>query len=163
MRRQMSVYLVSLVMCMLPLNCMLIGGCGPDKPTMETGIVQTFQATNLSILSQVDWKQVVANLRGKIGPNLRIEAEGYTKTAAGVDIRVAGGEMEVNTTASGTGGKDNLAYWPELVQVQQRWERADDAARLDKQRWVDEVTKAIIDHFNQQSAASQPAASQQSP
>lgn len=163
MRRWISVYLVSLVMCMLPMACVLVPGCGPDKPSIETGVIQTFQATNLSILSQVDWKQVVANLRGHVGPNLRIEAEGYTKTAAGVDIRVAGGEMEVNTTASGTGGKDNLAYWPELVQVQQRWERADDAARLDKQRWVDEVTKAIIDHFNRQSAASQPAASQQSP
>ena len=29
------------------------------------------------------------------------------------------------------------------------------AARLDKQRWVDEVTKAIIDHFNQQQPTSQ--------
>ena len=155
MIRQMTVYLVSLAMCVAMIGCMLTAGCGPQKPDIETGIVQTFQATNLSILSQVDWKQVITNLRGKIGPNLRIEAEGYTKTAAGVDIRVTGGEMEVNTQASGTGGKDNLAYWPELVQVQQRWERASDEARKDKQRWVDEVTQAVIEHFR--TAATKPA------
>jgi len=155
MIRQMTAYLVSLAMCVAMIGCMLTAGCGPQKPDIETGIVQTFQATNLSILSQVDWKQVMTSLRGKIGPNLRIEAEGYTKTAAGVDIRVAGGEMEVNTQASGIGGKDNLAYWPEIVQVQQRWERASDEARKDKQRWVDEVTQAVIEHFR--TAATKPA------
>jgi hypothetical protein len=155
MIRQKAVYLVSVMMCVLPIGCVLVSGCGPQKPDIETGIVQTFQATNLSILSQVDWKQVMTQLRGKIGPNLRIEAEGYTKTAAGVDIRVAGGEMEVNTQASGTGGKDNLAYWPEIVQVQQRWERASDEARKDKQKWVDEVTAAVIDHFK--ATATRPA------
>jgi transcription antitermination factor NusB len=63
--------------------------------------------------------------------------------------------MEVNTQASGTGGKDNLAYWPEIVQVQQRWERASDEARKDKQKWVDEVenivgkTRIYVWHFGE--------------
>ena len=42
MLRQTTVYLVSLMLCAVPLNCILVPGCGPDKPTIETGVVQTF-------------------------------------------------------------------------------------------------------------------------
>ena len=119
-------------------------GCGPSKPEIATTVQQTFQAMNLSILSQVDWKQVMTSLHGKVGPDFALVIEGYTKVSAGCEVRVRGGEVEIDTQASGTGGGDNKWITEALNQVQQRWERADDANKADKRKWTQEVIDAIL-------------------
>ena len=141
------------------LSCFVFAGCGPSSTSIETGVLQTFQATNMSILSKVDWKQVATTLQGSIGPDFRVEVEAYTKASAGVDIRVHGGTVSVNTQASGTGGQDNsgLASWPEIVAAQQRFEKADAISQADKSRWTNEITAAILAHWNA-AAATQPTA-----
>jgi hypothetical protein len=134
-------------------------GCGPTKPTIETGIVQSFQAANASMLAQVDWKQVATNLHGKVGPDTTIVVEVYQKIGGAVEIRFRGAELEMTTTGSGTGGgwETNKEIWPDLMQIQQRWERADDASKADKRKWADEIADAIAKRIAEDSAAKTPA------
>lgn len=124
----------------------IVSACGPSKPEISTTVQQTFAATNLSILSQVDWKQVMTRLRGKVGPDFVLIVEAYMKQTAGLEIRIRGGEVEIETQASGTGGKEyDPRVMDALIAVQQRWERADDEARKDKARWTEAVIDALIE------------------
>jgi hypothetical protein len=131
-------------------------GCGPSAPDVMTVVSQTMQAQSASILSQVDWKQVMTALEGKVGPRTRIVAEGYIKQSAGVEILIDGGELQFRTQASGTGGRDNSALMPELLQIQQRWERADDSAKANRQKWTQEVVDALI-RYEERKTSSQPS------
>jgi hypothetical protein len=109
-----------------------------------TVVSQTMQAQSASILSQVDWKQIMTSIEGRVGPDTAIVAEGYLKQSAGLEIRIRGGELNFRTQASGTGGKDNSDMMPALLQIQQRWERASDVQRADRARWTDEVIAALL-------------------
>lgn len=146
-----------LVVVLMP--CVL-AGCGPSTPSIQNTVQQGMQATAMSMLSQVDWKQITASLRGKVGPDFELDVKGYLEYSAGVRVKIRGGECEWNMQGSGTGGHDNSAMVPELLGVLQRWERADDAAKADRRRWTDEVTDALIQAYERRQAeraASQPA------
>lgn len=133
-----------------------VAGCGPSKPTIETGVIQSFQATNAMILSQAKLEQFLTHLRGEIGPEVDLVCEAYTKIVTGFELRWHGGKIEIDTQASGEGGgaNYNVAVWNDLVQIQQRYERADDAAKSDARKWWFEVKDAL------ERAAAQPQSTQ---
>jgi hypothetical protein len=133
----------------------LIWGCGPSTPAIQTTVAQNIGATNLSILSQVDWKQVATALEGRVGPDTEIVVEGYTKQTAGLEVRIRGGELSFKTTASGIGGKDNVAFMPEVEKVLQRWERADNLNAEQKQQIAKEIADAIVSHLSKTSTTNQ--------
>lgn len=129
-------------------------GCGPSTPSIQAVVQQAVEAQTASILSQVDWKQVMTALEGKVGPETVIEAEGYIKQSAGMTIRIHGGELSFRTQASGTGGKDNSDFMREAVMpVLQRWENADNLNKQQRQKLAQEVTEAIIKYFEAKEAA----------
>lgn len=129
----------------------------PDAASVATTVIQSFESTNLSILSQVKWENVLTRLRGTIGPDFRLEVEAYTKSSAGIDFRVRGGTVSIETDAQGTGGAEyNPEIFKELAQVQSRWERADDESRRDTSKWESEVTAAILRAWEKGSAAKNP-------
>jgi hypothetical protein len=134
-------------------------GCGPSKPTIETGIVQSFQAANASMLAQVDWKQITTHLQGKVGPDTTIVVEVYQKMGGAVEIRFRGAELSMDTTGSGTGGgwETNKEIWPDLMSIQQRWERADDISKADRRAWAAEFTEALLKRMAADEAAKTPA------
>jgi len=127
------------------LVCFLLGCGNPDQPKVETGIIQTVQATNAALVSQMKLEQFLTHLKGQIGPDMEIEVEPYTKISTGVRIRIRGANLEFDTQASGTGGGPNYnaAVWQDLMQIQQRWERADDLSKADARKWWFEVKDAI--------------------
>ena len=134
-------------------------GCGPTKPAIETGIVQSAQAANASMLAQVDWSQVFARVHGKVGPDTEIVVTAKQIIGGEVDIRFRGAELEYEISGSGTGGgwETNKEIWPDLMQIQQRWERADDVSKADKRKWADEIADAIAKRIAEDSAAKTPA------
>jgi hypothetical protein len=125
-------------------------GCGPTKPTIETGIVQSFQAANASMLSQVKWDQVLTHLQGKIGPETQLTVGAYQVMGGEVRIVFHGAELSLDTQGAGSGGgaNYNAAVWPEIMAIQQRWERADDAHRMSREELSKSVADAIIAHIN---------------
>jgi hypothetical protein len=146
--------LVFLVLAALLLGGGLWGGCNaPSKADIQTTIAQTFEASNLSVLAQADWKTILTSLRGKVGPDFWLRIEGYTKSSAGLEIQARGSELSIETTASGTGGRDNSALWQDLVAVQTRYERADDRAKADRARWTQQVLEAFLADVQREQAA----------
>lgn len=142
---------------------LVLAGCrsGPDSPTIATFAQQSGGATVLSILSQVDWTSVTANIAAKVGPDFYARVQAYVMHSAGVEIWARGGELSYSMTGAGTGGRDNSALLPELVAVQQRWERADDAAKQDRRRWTEEVSAALLAAHEREQAAQRAAPTQQ--
>lgn len=153
------VVLISVLLLALP------AACGPDKPALETGVIQSFQATNATILSQAKLEQFLTHLRGEIGPEMDLVCEAYTKIVSGFEIRWRGGKIEIDTQASGTGGgaNYNAAVWDDIMQIQQRWERADDASKADARKWWFEVKDALARAATKSPAASQPSAEKATP
>lgn len=135
---------------------LVLAGCAPSTPSIQAVVQQGMQATAMSMLSQVDWKQITSSLSGKVGPDFELDVKGYLEQSAGIRIKVRGGEVEWRMQGSGTGGADNSAMVPEIAAVMQRWERADDRAKADRQLWTREVTDALI-RAEERKAASSPA------
>jgi hypothetical protein len=134
-------------------------GCGPNKPTIETGIIQSAQAANASMLAQADWSQIFARIRGKVGPDTEIVVTAKQIIGGEVDIRFRGAELEYEISGSGTGGgwETNKEIWPDIMAIQQRWEKADDATRADKAKWASEIADVIAKRINEDAAAKTPA------
>lgn len=132
--------------CLLAAVVLLgVFGCGgPSKPEIQTVIAQTIQATNMSLLSQVDWKQIATVLEGSIGPDWNVEVEAYIKQSGGILFRGHGGKLAFHTQGQGTGGRDNSPVLEALISIQQRWERADDESRRNRDYWGGQIISALL-------------------
>lgn len=154
-----SIRFLAVVLSLLVVMSGLVG-CGPSTPSIQTVVQQIVQAQTSSILSQVDWKQVMTALEGRVGPETVIEVEGYMKHAAGMTIRIHGGELNFRTQASGTGGRDNTQDMQSFIQpILQRWENQDNLTAEAKRRIAGEVADAIVRYFEAKNATTaKPAA-----
>jgi len=149
-------FAIRTALCVMAVVLILVianSGCGPSTASIQNTVQQGMQATAMSMLSQVDWKQITASLRGQVGPDFELDIKGYIEQSAGIRVKVRGGEVEWNMQGSGTGGRDNSDMVPELMDVMQRWERADDRAKADRRRWTEEVTKALFQAWEREQAA----------
>jgi len=133
--------------------------CEPNKPTIETGIIQSAQAANASMLAQADWSQIFARIKGKVGPDTEIIVTAKQIIGGEVDIRFRGAELEYEISGSGTGGgwETNKEIWPDIMAIQQRWERADDIDKANKAKWAEEIADAIAKRINEDKEAKTPA------
>jgi hypothetical protein len=139
-------------------------GCvGAPKAGLDTTIAQSFQATNLSMLSQAKWQDIFSKLHGAIGPDSTVAMEAYRKDVFGVEIRVHGATLSVETEGRGTGGGDNSAIWDDLVQVAQRWERSADKQQTDRNAWVDQILQVLLREKTPSPAGPEPAAGESEP
>lgn len=120
----------------------VLAGCGPQTPEIQTVVSQVIEAQTASILQQVDWQQVATQMKGNVGPNTRINAEGFIKHAAGFELTIDGGQLEFGTQASGTGGREN--NMDAILAVLTRWEREDSLRAADVRRLAGEIADAII-------------------
>ena len=123
---------------------LLVTACGPQTPEIQTVVSQVIEAQTASVLSQVDWDQVMTSMHGKVGPNTRINAEGYLKHSAGFEVVVTGGELRFDTQASGVGGANNAAMMPAIMDVLTRWEQADSLRAADVRRLAGEIAEAVV-------------------
>lgn len=119
----------------------LTAACGPRTPEIQTVVSQVIEAQTASILSQIDWRDVSTQMSGKVGPNTRINAEGFIKHSAGFEVVITGGELEFGTLASGTGGRDNDIQ--AVMEVLTRWERADSLRASDTMALASEIASAL--------------------
>jgi len=138
-----------IVTVVLALGLTAPASCGAPEASIKTSVEEGFKATTLSILSQVKWEQVMTHLQGKVGPDFEVWAEGYISQTAGIHFRVRGGEISIDTQASGTGGQDNstLASWPEIIKVASRWENSADSHTANKDQLAKDLANAIIEHW----------------
>lgn len=115
-------------------------GCGPTiEQKIAATVTNSFEAQTASILKQVQWGQIMTSLRGRIGPSFSMVAEGYIKQTAGVEVRVNGGEVEINTQASGTGGGSDESF----VDLIDRWHSLPEERRA-------KLTQQLVDWLTRQ-------------